>query len=184
VLGFVINLPVVNYYEHGTYLTVNHGHAALMGVYGNLSLAAVLFCLRLLVRPERWDAALVRVSFVALNLGLALMVALDLLPAGLHQLDDALRHGLWHARSQAYVQGEAFQTLTWLRAVGGAVFVLGGVLPFAWFVLSRARDLKPAVAAPDDSTPAVGTPAGAAASASSVPAAAAALTTPAVAAAR
>ncbi|MDE3144423.1 MAG: cbb3-type cytochrome c oxidase subunit I, partial [Bacteroidota bacterium] len=44
VLGFIINLPIANYYEHGTYLTVNHGHAALMGVYGNLALAAVLFC--------------------------------------------------------------------------------------------------------------------------------------------
>jgi nitric oxide reductase subunit B len=37
VMGFIINLPLANYYEHGTYLTVNHGHAALMGVYGNLS---------------------------------------------------------------------------------------------------------------------------------------------------
>ena len=37
VLGFIINLPIANYYEHGTYLTVNHGHAALMGVYGNLA---------------------------------------------------------------------------------------------------------------------------------------------------
>jgi len=43
VLGFIINLPIANYYEHGTYLTVNHGHAALMGVYGNLALAAILF---------------------------------------------------------------------------------------------------------------------------------------------
>lgn len=145
VFGFVINLPIVNYYEHGTYLTVNHGHAALMGVYGNLSLGALLFCLRHLVVAERWDGALVRVSFVALNLGLGLMVALDLLPAGLHQLTAALERGLWHARSAAYVHGEVFQTLTWMRAVGGAVFVLGGVLPLTWFVLSRRRDLKPAI---------------------------------------
>ena len=147
VFGFIINLPVVNYYEHGTYLTVNHGHAALMGVYGNLSLAAVLFCARHLVRPERWDAALVRVAFVSLNLGLGLMVAFDLLPAGLHQLQEVLRRGLWHARSQAFVQGDVFQTLTWMRLIGGAVFVVGGVVPIAWFVLSRARDLKPAVGA-------------------------------------
>src|SRR5690606_4981382 len=42
--GFLINLPIVNYYEHGTYLTVNHGHAALMGVYGNLAIAMIVFC--------------------------------------------------------------------------------------------------------------------------------------------
>jgi nitric oxide reductase subunit B len=41
VFGLIINLPIANCYEHGTYLTVNHGHAALMGVYGNLALAAL-----------------------------------------------------------------------------------------------------------------------------------------------
>ncbi len=43
VFGFLINTPIVSYYEHATYLTSNHGHAALMGVYGMLSVAAVLF---------------------------------------------------------------------------------------------------------------------------------------------
>jgi nitric oxide reductase subunit B len=52
VMGFIINLPLANYYEHGTYLTVNHGHAALMGVYGNLSIAAILFCMKLLTEQQ------------------------------------------------------------------------------------------------------------------------------------
>jgi nitric oxide reductase subunit B len=30
-LGFLINLPIVSYYEVGTLLTPNHGHAALDG---------------------------------------------------------------------------------------------------------------------------------------------------------
>src|SRR5690606_41678087 len=47
VMGFIINLPIANYYEHGTYLTVHPGHAALMGVYGNLSLSGILFCCHL-----------------------------------------------------------------------------------------------------------------------------------------
>ena len=33
------------------------------------------------------------------------------------------------------------------RAAGGGVFVLGGVLPIAWFVVSRSRRLRPAAAA-------------------------------------
>ena len=37
VFGFLINLPVVSYYEVGTNLTANHGHAALMGVFGMLA---------------------------------------------------------------------------------------------------------------------------------------------------
>ena len=49
VFGFLINLPIVNYYEHGTYLTMNHGHGALFGVYGMLSIALLLFSWRGLV---------------------------------------------------------------------------------------------------------------------------------------
>lgn len=142
VFGFIINLPIVNYYEHGTYLTVNHGHAALMGVYGNLAIAAILFCSRYLIAAQAWDARLLRRAFWSLNLGLLLMVVIDLFPVGIAQLNDVLANGLWHARSQAFVQGAVFQTLTWARILGGALFVLGGVLPLAWFMISRANELK------------------------------------------
>ena len=142
VFGFIINLPIVNYYEHGTYLTVNHGHAALMGVYGNLAIAAIVFCSRYLLAAECWDARLLRRAFWSLNLGLLLMVVIDLFPVGIAQLNEVLAHGLWQARSQAFVQGELFQTLTWARIIGGALFVLGGVLPLAWFMVSRVGSLK------------------------------------------
>ena len=33
VFGFLINLPVVSYYEIGTAPTANQRHAAMMGVY-------------------------------------------------------------------------------------------------------------------------------------------------------
>ncbi|HLA80008.1 MAG TPA: hypothetical protein VJP78_00040, partial [Thermoleophilia bacterium] len=32
-------------------------------------------------------------------------------------------------------------TMTWFRAVGGMVFLFGGVLPLVYFVLSRGRRL-------------------------------------------
>ena len=38
IFGFLVNLPIVSYYEIGTALTANHGHAAMMGVYGMLAL--------------------------------------------------------------------------------------------------------------------------------------------------
>lgn len=139
--GFLINLPIVNYYEHGTYLTVNHGHAALMGVYGNLAIAMIVFCARFLVLPQYWNARLLRTVFWSVNLGLAGMIVFDLFPVGIAQLVDVLENGLWHARSQAFVQGELFQALTWARIFGGALFVLGGVLPLAWFVLTRSARL-------------------------------------------
>ncbi|MDQ3263352.1 MAG: cbb3-type cytochrome c oxidase subunit I [Myxococcota bacterium] len=147
VFGLIINLPIMNYYEHGTYLTVNHGHAALMGVYGNLSLAAVAFCSRYLVQPERWNEQLMKTAMWSINVGLALMVVLDLFPAGILQLSAVLENGLWYGRSQAFIQSTAFQSLTWMRSIGGAVFLLGGVVPLTWFMISRWRSLKPAVEA-------------------------------------
>ncbi len=143
VFGLIINLPIANYYEHGTYLTVNHGHAALMGVYGNLSIAAILFALRYLVNPDSWNSSLVKISFWSINSGLILMVGLDLFPAGIHQLFTVMEKGYWFARSQEFLQSAPFQTMTWLRIVGGSVFLLGGVLPLTWIVLRSARHLKP-----------------------------------------
>ena len=142
VFGLIINLPIINYYEHGTYLTVNHGHAALMGVYGNLSLAAILFCTRLLTKPSSWKPGLVRISFWSINIGLVLMVALDMFPAGIHQLMAALNEGLWYSRSQDFLMGTVFQSMTWLRIVGGSLFVCGGLLPFTWFIVTRWKHLK------------------------------------------
>lgn len=142
VFGLIINLPIANYYEHGTYLTVNHGHAALMGVYGNLSIAALLFCLRYLIQPEAWNHQLIKVSFWSINLGLLLMVVLDLFPAGIHQLVTVMEEGYWYARSQEFIQGTAFQSMTWLRIVGGSIFCVGGLFPLTWFVLRSARYVK------------------------------------------
>ncbi|MGE0192134.1 MAG: nitric-oxide reductase large subunit [Planctomycetota bacterium] len=144
VLGFTINLPIVNYYQHGTYLTANHGHAALFGVYGNLAIAATLFCGRWLVDPAHWNRRLLRTAFWSLNIGLLLMVVLDLFPVGVDQLLASMTHGYAYARSQAYVASPTFQIYTWLRAVGVTIFVLGGVLPLAWFVVTRGRALKAA----------------------------------------
>lgn len=139
VMGFIINLPIANYFEHGTYLTVNHGHAALMGVYGNLAIAAVLFCTKLLIAPERWNQRIVRTAFWSINIGLFLMVALDLFPAGIWQLMTVAEHGLWYARSAAFIDSAPFQTLTWMRIIGGAIFTVGGLSPLVWLIVRGAR---------------------------------------------
>ncbi len=142
VLGFIINLPLANYYEHGTYLTVNHGHAALMGVYGNLSIATILFCCQLLTDSNHWKARALRMSFWSINIGLLLMVLLDLFPAGLLQFQAVVEKGLWFARSAEFIDSNAFQTLTWMRIIGGSIFVVGGVVPLTWAITSAARHFK------------------------------------------
>lgn len=142
VLGFIINLPIANYYEHGTYLTVNHGHAALMGVYGNLALATVLFCSQLLIKADFWKPRLIKTAFWSINIGLLLMVFLDLFPAGILQFITVTEQGLWYARSSAFIESSGFQTLTWMRIIGGSLFTLGGVVPLVWFIVSSRKGLK------------------------------------------
>lgn len=141
-MGFIINLPIANYYEHGTYLTVNHGHAALMGVYGNLAIASILFCSQLLIKHNSWNAQLIKLSFWSINIGLLLMVLLDLFPAGIWQFNTVVEKGLWYARSADFIESNGFQTLTWLRIIGGSVFTIGGVIPLTWFIVSRITKLK------------------------------------------
>jgi nitric oxide reductase subunit B len=104
----------------------------------------MLFCSRWAVGAARWNSRPLRVSFWSLNVGLALMVVMDLFPVGVHQLMAVLRDGYAFARSQAYLEGSVFQTFTWLRGVGVTIFITGGVLPLVWFMVTRWFSLKPA----------------------------------------
>ena len=150
VFGFLINTPIVSYYEVGTILTPNHGHAAMMGVFGMLGAGLMVFVLREVVREEVWQklAGLVRVAFWGLNIGLAMMVFLSLFPGGVLQVLDVVEHGYWHARGLTYTATPLARTLEWLRMPGDLVFMFAGALPLAlamgWGYLSLWR--KPTAA--------------------------------------
>jgi nitric oxide reductase subunit B len=132
IFGFLINLPIVSYYEIGTALTANHGHAAMMGVYGMLAVALALFCLRYLIPAERWPDRLAMVSFWSLNLGLAWMCFATLFPLGIVQLYEAVSRGYYEARSLKFLTSEMTAVLEWLRLPGDALFIVGGVLPLLY----------------------------------------------------
>jgi nitric oxide reductase subunit B len=142
VFGSLINLPIINYYEHATYMTGNHAHAAMFGVKGNIALGGMLFCCQHLFKKGAWNPKLVRTAFWSLNGGVALMMFLDLFPAGLYQMWIVLQEGLWFARSQEILTGTVWKVLTYFRSIGGTLFIVGGVLPLIWFLVSRARRLR------------------------------------------
>ena len=99
VFGFLINLPVVSYYEIGTALTANHAHTAMMGVYGMLAIGLLLFCLRYLTHPDQWSDRAAKLSFWSLNIGLTWMAFVNPFPLGIIQLYTAVKTSYWHARS-------------------------------------------------------------------------------------
>lgn len=133
--GFLINPPLSLYYMQGLNLTPLHGHTALFGVYGMLGIGLALFCLRG-IRPNLiWREGILKSSFWCLNIGLALMALLTLLPLGVMQLFASLDEGYWYARSAEFMQQPLVDLLVWLRVPGDTIFAIGALL-LAWFIAS------------------------------------------------
>jgi nitric oxide reductase subunit B len=142
-MGSMLNLPVINYYLHATYITAAHAHGAMFGVKGNIALASLLFCVQHLVEPEHWSPRLVKASFWCLNGGILTMMCLSLFPLGFYQFYQCIKYGLWYARSSQLILDEVAQNFAKARSIGGNLFVWGGLLPLAYFVVSRYFYLKP-----------------------------------------
>lgn len=132
VFGFLINMPIVSYYELGTYLTPTHGHAAMFGVFGFLSLGLCVYVLRRNCTDGQWARVTpwLKCSFWGLNIGLAMMIVFSLLPAGFVQIWDSFSNGYWHARSLEFTGNHTMSVIGWLRMPGDVVFILLGAVPF------------------------------------------------------
>ena len=74
-----------------------------------LAVGLMAYVLREITADALWPRVekCLKVSFWGLNIGLAMMVVLSLLPRGLLQLWDVLQNGYWHARSLAYTGSRA-----------------------------------------------------------------------------
>jgi nitric oxide reductase subunit B len=149
-MGFLINPPIALYYMQGLNTTANHGHAALFGVYGMLGLGLTLYCLRGLTRVELWNQKLLKISFWSLNIGLAMMTFLALLPQGILQTIESVEHGYSFARSAEFMHSPVMEALVWVRVPGDLVFGVG-VVAFVVFVFrafvpgrQKSLSLKPA----------------------------------------
>jgi nitric oxide reductase subunit B len=142
VFGFLINLPIVSYYEIGTALTANHAHAAMMGVYGMLSIGLALFCLRYIIPQKHWSDKAAQISFWSLNLGLAWMVFATLFPLGILQLYHSISVSYYDARTLDYIGSHTNSVLEWLRMPGDVVFILGGTLPILYLSALGIRYMR------------------------------------------
>jgi nitric oxide reductase subunit B len=139
IFGFLVNLPIVSYYEIGTALTANHGHAAMMGVYGMLALGLALFCLRYLIPAEKWPEKWARISFWSTNIGLAWMCFATLLPLGILQLYKSVNEGYFEARELKFLTNDTNALLEWLRLPGDILFIVGGAIPALYIAYLGVR---------------------------------------------
>ncbi len=127
-LGFSINTPIALYYMQGLNMTAAHGHAALFGVYGMLGIGLMLFCLRGLSARAAWADNLLRPMFWCLNIGLAMMVFMSLVPSGIYQAWASVSQGMWFARSPEVIHSPLMESLVWMRVPGDLVFAVGALL--------------------------------------------------------
>ncbi len=148
-LGFSINTPIALYYMQGLNMTAAHGHAALFGVYGMLGIGLMLFCLRGLSERAAWADNLLKPMFWCLNIGLAMMVFMSLVPSGIYQAWASVSQGMWFARSPEVIHSAFMETLVWMRVPGDLVFALGALLLalFALRLLTGAKRRQPEAAA-------------------------------------
>lgn len=148
-LGFAINPPAALYYVQGLNMTAAHGHAALFGVYGMLGIGLMLFCLRGLFDRALHADRFLKPAFWSLNIGLAMMVFLSLLPAGIYQAYHSITTGLWYARSPDVIHSPVMETLVWLRVPGDIVFAAGSgfLAVYALYLLRRPTRQRPAAIA-------------------------------------
>ena len=133
IFGFLINPPIALYYMQGLNTTAVHGHTALFGVYGMLGIGLMLFVVRDMNIKNVWKDKWIKFAFWAINIGLALMVLISVLPVGFAQTLASVNEGLWYARSAEFMQQPHILTFKWLRVIGDTIFAVGA-LALAWFI--------------------------------------------------
>jgi nitric oxide reductase subunit B len=138
IFGFLINLPIVSYYEIGTALTANHGHTAFMGVYGMLAVGIALFCLRYLIPQNRWSDRPAKFSFWTLNIGLFWMSMATLFPLGIVQLYHSANTGYFEARSLKFLTNKTNVVIEWMRLPGDLIFIIG-IIPIIYLAYLAIR---------------------------------------------
>lgn len=144
-LGFLINTPAVNYFEHGTQWTAAHAYGSMAGVYGMFSIAIALYVFKNITKKEFWTPKVekwIKISCWALNVGLAGMVFVTLIPVGYIQLKDGLEDGYWHSRLTSFYEQPLVKAIMWGRMPWDIIFTVGVIILVVIFIRGY-RHLKP-----------------------------------------
>lgn len=127
--GMVINTPTISYYSHGTYLIMPHGHVALLGAFGYISIAFLYMTSRAnaLANNYIWSDKLSVTGFWVLTAG-ALLFAIPTYIIGMHQTETAMEMGYFYIRTRDAL--ESMKGWMWARTVPDALMIIGGLIIF------------------------------------------------------
>jgi len=125
-LGMVINTPTINYYTHGTYLIMPHGHVALLWAFGYIAIAFLYLFVRSYVASKwmEWKTKLANTSFWLLTLWV-LLFALPTIIIGFHQWAVSFNEGYYFTRLHEIL--EPVTHWMWFRIIPDTMMILGWV---------------------------------------------------------
>ena len=132
--GGTLNAPLVNYYEHGTFLTLNHAHTSMFGAFGLLAIGLLYMALRYLNGDRPWSDRTGIWAFWLYNIGVVMWIVMNFFPIGWPQLEAVYTHGYAYARSMKFYDTTTFWQ--WMRMPGDIVFAVGALL-MAWDFVAK-----------------------------------------------
>ncbi len=123
-LGMIINTPTIDYYAHGTYLIMPHGHVALLGAFGYISLAFMYLTVRAnaMAKGLEWNDKPSRIGFWLLTVGVVIF-SIPTLVIGFSQAQMAHDLGYWFTRQRAAI--EPLKPWMWSRLLPDGLMILG-----------------------------------------------------------
>lgn len=112
-----------------------HSHASFLGEFGFIALGLLFYAMRH-AGPDAWSERRLWLGFWLLNIGLALMLVVSVVPVGGLQLLEAIQVDYAAARSLAFYEQSLVFLLNELRLPGDTLIILGAAL-LAWEVVPR-----------------------------------------------
>ena len=127
--GMIINTPTISYYSHGTYLIMPHGHVALLGAFGYISIAFLYMTSRAnaMANGWIWNDKWSKIGFWLLTIG-TILYALPTLMIGLEQTRLAAEMGYYYTRTREAL--DLVHGWMWFRILPDGMMLLGGVIVF------------------------------------------------------
>ena len=150
VFGFMMTLPQINLFSHGTQWTVSHGHFAFWGAYACGILSVIYLALQKAHQIAEVNGVRWRWSFALLNVGMIGMVG-ALLISGIAQA--FYERAIGGSTLQAFIEGQSnpwFMQGMSARLAFGMIFAVGYViliydlLAFGKQKISHESVLRPA----------------------------------------
>ncbi len=143
VWGFLHTLSPINYYTHGTQITMSHGHLAFFGAYVSLNLAFITYAMPKLLGREPYNQVLNMLAFWLQAGGITFMT-FALTFAG------AVQTHLQRVRGENFmdVQDELYLFFV-MREISGFILVAGVLLYlYAVFMPRKGEVISPAARQP------------------------------------